>query len=115
MKYGKRPASKSKKRTASSPKPKTAPRPRKVAELIQVPRPPARAFNPSRPLSGNSLLQAQVQHFHELNQQLPVEHKEDVAPHQVTTEGEAGEYIRKMTARLHAHHGIGTDKAKKAT
>ena len=115
MKDGKRPANKSKKRTASSPKPNATPRPRKGPDLIQVPRPAARAFNPSRPLSGNSLLQAQVQHFHELNQQLPVEHKGDVEPHQVITEGEAGEYIRKMTARLHAHHGIGKGKVKKAT
>jgi hypothetical protein len=117
MRFAKRPP---KKTSAKAPKPSRQRRPldlvaEQAPELIKVPRPPMAAFNPGRPLAGNSLLQAQVEHFHEINQQLPVEHKEEIDPNQIKTEGEASEFIRKITERLHAHHGVHKGKVRKAT
>jgi hypothetical protein len=84
-------------------------------EVIEVPMPQASSFDPSRSLKKNSLLQAQVEHFHEINLQLPKQYKVDVTPGQIQTEGQASEYIRKVTAGLHAHRRIRGEKARSAT
>jgi len=101
------------KRRKPAPKAPANPPEQGTPEIIHVPLPPKRAFNPDRPLAGNSLLQAQVQHFHEIDAQLPDQHKMGIAPHQIRTEGEASEYIRKITARLHEYHS--GRKVRKAT
>ena len=55
--------------------------------LIRVPRPPKSAFYKDRPVS--SLLKNQIRHLQEAEFNL------------IKTEGEAAEYIRRVTAKLH--------------
>lgn len=55
--------------------------------LIHVPRPPKSAFYKGRPVS--SLLKNQIRHLQEAEFNL------------IKTEGEAAEYIRRVTAKLH--------------
>jgi|SRR6185312_4173781 hypothetical protein len=55
--------------------------------LIHVPRPPKSAFYKDRPVS--SLLKNQIRHLQEAEFNL------------IKTEGEAAEYIRRVTAQLH--------------
>jgi hypothetical protein len=55
--------------------------------LIHVPRPPKSAFYKDRPVS--SLLKNQIRHLQEAEFNL------------IKTEGEAAEYIRRVTAKLH--------------
>lgn len=57
-------------------------------KLIEVTRPAPGSFNPHRPLSKNTLLLHQVKHFQEIERAN-------------MTEGQAAEYIRRMTAQLH--------------
>lgn len=56
--------------------------------VVEIPHPEPGSFNPGRKLVNNALLLHQVKHFQE------VERKG-------MTEGEASEYIHRMTARLH--------------
>jgi hypothetical protein len=56
--------------------------------IVKVPEPAAGSFNPGRPLVKNTLLLNQVKHFQE------VERKH-------MTEGQASEYIQRMTDTLH--------------
>ena len=81
-------------------------------EVIQVPKPARSSYNPGRLLDKNLLLKSQVEHFHHVNMQLPDQHRTDRKPEDIRTEGEASEFIRAVTARLHAMHG---KKVKKAT
>jgi hypothetical protein len=55
--------------------------------IIEVPHPAAGSFNPDRPLSKNTLLLNQVKHF----QQIERHHM---------TEGQASEYIQRVTQML---------------
>ena len=73
--------------------------------VVQVPKPAAGSFNKNRLLVKNTLLLNQVRHFQELEKQLPLEQRTGVKPEAVVTEGHAGEYVRKMTAILHARTG----------
>src|SRR5690349_17938035 len=69
--------------------------------VIAVPRPALSSYDPSRPLDKNQLIKSQVHHFHEVDKHLPDEYRTGISPHQIQTEGEASEYIRKVTERLH--------------
>lgn len=71
------------------------------SNVIRVPKPAAGAFNPARPLAKNTLLLNQVKHFHRLELDLPVDRRTGIALETIQTEGQASEYIRKMTAILH--------------
>jgi len=56
--------------------------------VIEVEAPAEGSFDPTRPLSKNTLLLNQVRHFQRVEREL-------------MTEGEAAEYIERVTARLH--------------
>ena len=69
--------------------------------VIRVPKPSKTAFNPGRLLAKNTLLVNQVESFHKHELGLPPDQRtgEDFAS--ILTEGQASEYIRKMTAIMH--------------
>src|ERR1039458_6230887 len=68
-------------------------------QVIAVPKPAGKP-NKSRPI--NNLLQYQVQRFREIEQRHIPAHRTGLAvdPSKMT-EGEAAEYIKRMTAKLH--------------
>jgi hypothetical protein len=68
--------------------------------VIRVPKPGRSSFNPSRPLAKNTLLRNQIEHFHKLEQKLPPERRTGVDFASIQTEGQASEYVRKMTGIL---------------
>ncbi len=84
------------------------------APVISIPKPARRSYDPARSLDKNLLIKAQVQHFHEVDRHLPDELQTGIDPDSVRTEGEAAEYIRTVTERL---HGLGErrEKARRAT
>jgi len=61
-----------------------------------------KAWNPNRPMS--SLLAWQVEHLHEAEKRLPRHHHTDIYVNAIKTEGEAAEYIQKVTESIHAVH-----------
>jgi len=67
--------------------------------IVQVPKPAGRA---KKDRQINTLLQYQVQRFREIEQQHIPAHQTGLAvdPSKMT-EGEAAEYIKRMTAKLH--------------
>lgn len=71
--------------------------------IIKVPRPPATAFDKARSVS--SLLRSHLQHMQKAEFQLPANMQTNVYINAIKTEGEAANYIRKVTERLHAAHG----------
>ena len=68
---------------------------------VRVPKPARSSYNPGRLLSQNALLRNQVKHFRHLEEKLPPERQTGVDFDSLKTEGDASEYIRKMTAILH--------------
>jgi hypothetical protein len=75
------------------------------APVIRVPKPPRSSYQPHRPLSKNTLLLNQVKHFREVEKGLPPEHQSGMAHEEIATEGQAAEYIRRITEKLHRHQG----------
>jgi len=75
---------------------------------IHVPRPKRSSLNPMRPAS--SLLLTQVEHMHAAEKRLPLRYRTEIYINAITTEGEAAEYIAKVTAAIHKAHD---DAAKK--
>jgi hypothetical protein len=75
------------------------------ANIIPVPKPSRNAYNPDRPLSRNTLVQAQVKHFAEADKNLPPELQSGVDPGSITTEGQAAAYIRKVTEAIQKSGG----------
>ena len=67
--------------------------------LIHVPR-PKNAYNPDRPMG--SLLKAQVDHLRQAESRLPLRygHQIDTYIKAIKTEGEAANYIRKVTEAM---------------
>jgi hypothetical protein len=78
--------------------------------VIHVPRPKRSAMNPDRPV--NALLQAQIQHLQHAEQRLPLRYRSAIYAHAIQTEGEAAEYIQKITKAIHQAHA---DAAAKRT
>lgn len=70
--------------------------------LIHVPRPPQSAMDQDRPV--NSLLKVQIQHLHDAELKLPIGRQTDIYINAIKTEGEAGEYIRRVTEAIHEAH-----------
>ena len=68
---------------------------------VRVPKPAHTSFNKARLLKSNTLLKNQVDHFHELEGRLLAELQTGIQYEAVVTEGDAAEYIRKMTTILH--------------
>ncbi len=81
--------------------------------IVRVPKPAAGSFHSKRPLDSNALLRNQVAHFREVEKTLPSELKAGIDSAAIATEGEAGEYIRKITAALHPEGARGP-KVRKA-
>jgi hypothetical protein len=72
--------------------------------VIPVPKPPKNAMKPNRPV--NTLLRNQLQHLQEAEFRLPVKLQTNVYINAIKTEGEAAEYIRRVTEALHQAHGV---------
>ena len=72
-----------------------------MSNVIKVPKPARTAFNPHRPLTKNTLIAAQVQHFKEVEAQLPEHLRTGIDVAGIKTEGEASHYIRKVTRAIH--------------
>ncbi len=70
------------------------------SQVIHVPKTPRSSFNPNRLLVKNTLLKHQVEHFRVLEEKLPPEQQTSIDFASIQTEGQAAEYIRKMTAIL---------------
>ena len=67
---------------------------------IDVPKPPASAFNKNRPVG--CLLQAQLQHSHHAESaRLPILKRDGRRPEDIHTEAEAASYIASVTKVLH--------------
>src|SRR5437868_11363600 len=76
-----------------------------VMAVIKVPRPPASAFDLDRPVS--TLLKNQIRHLQEAEFRLPANMQTNIYINAIKTEGEAADYIRKVTTALHEAHAIG--------
>jgi len=61
-------------------------------------------MNPNRPVS--TLLRNQIQHLQEAEFRLPVKQQTNVYINAIKTEGQAAEYIRRVTQALHQAHGV---------
>jgi hypothetical protein len=85
-----------------------------VSNIIHLPKPGKDAYNPNRPLSKNTLIKSQVEHFHEADLNLPPELRTGIDISTVTTEGEAAKYIRRVTKAIHEGGGR-QQKVRKAT
>ncbi|MGA2355148.1 MAG: hypothetical protein ABSG02_11665 [Terriglobales bacterium] len=59
-------------------------------------------MDPDRPV--NALLKAQIQHLHDAENNLPLSHQTDIYINAIKTEGEAAEYIRRVTTAIHEEH-----------
>ena len=82
--------------------------------VIRVPKPPQSALNKDRPIS--SLLKNQIKHLQEAEFRLPARAQTNTYINAIKTEGEAADYIRQVTANLHAEHEVqpaGLTSAKK--
>ena len=71
--------------------------------VIKIPKAPMSAINKDRPVS--SLLRMQLEHMQHAEFRLPANMQTNVYINAIKTEGEAADYIRKVTERLHAAHG----------
>jgi len=67
--------------------------------VIKVPKPQEGSFNKNRPVS--ALLRNQILHMHEVERKFPPSRHSGVYINEIKTEGEAADYIQKVTARLH--------------
>ena len=71
--------------------------------LIHVPRPDFKnSMDPNRPV--NTLLKSQIEHLQQAELKLPIGRQSKIYVNAIKTEGEAAEYIRQVTAALHAAH-----------
>jgi hypothetical protein len=73
------------------------------SNVVPVPKPSSDSYKPDRPLARNALVQAQVRHFHHVEQKLPEELRTGIDIKQVTTEAQASAYIRQVTDAIHKH------------
>jgi hypothetical protein len=72
--------------------------------LIPVPKPPKSAMNPDRPVS--KLLRNQVEHLQRAEFRLPLKQQTNIYINAIKTEGEAADYIRRVTEAIHGAHGV---------
>jgi hypothetical protein len=75
---------------------------------IKVPQPPKSAMNKERPVS--SLLKTQLEHIQEAEFRLPSRAQTNIYINAIKTEGEAADYIKKVTSRLHQQHDVALRK-----
>lgn len=70
---------------------------------IVVPRPKKGSFDKNRPPS--DLLRSQMRHLHEVEKQMPHQHRTGRNIEEIRTEGEAAAYIQRVTKKLHTPAG----------
>jgi ArsR family metal-binding transcriptional regulator len=75
---------------------------------IVVPIPPQSSMNRERRVS--ALLKMQVLHLHEAERRLPVRHHTDIYINAIKTEGEAAEYIRRVTEAIREAHEAAAER-----
>jgi hypothetical protein len=80
--------------------------------IIHVPRPKQSSMNPNRPAS--SLLLTQVEHMHAAERKLPHRYHSEIYVNAIKTEGEASEYIAKVTAAVHMAHDDAARRGSRA-
>lgn len=85
-----------------------------MANVVKIPKPARTAYNPDRPLEKNQLIHAQVKHFQEADLGLPPELQTGVDIASILTEGQASEYIRRVTRAIHESGGRAAREAEKA-
>ncbi|MGA9978894.1 MAG: hypothetical protein WBQ08_09690 [Candidatus Sulfotelmatobacter sp.] len=78
--------------------------------LVHVPR-PKNAMDPDRPV--NALLKAQMLHLHDAESKLPMRHHTDIYINAIKTEGEAANYVRRVTEAIHEAHAVAAAKRAK--
>jgi hypothetical protein len=83
-----------------------------MSNVIQVPKPSRAAYNPSRLLDKNTLIKAQVEHFREAESNLPEHLRTDVDVAGIRTEGEASQYIRRVTRAIQQSGGRAPEKVR---
>ncbi len=83
-----------------------------MSNVIKVPKPSRAAYNPNRPLGKNALIKAQVEHFKEAESQFPEHLKTGIAEAEIRTEGEAADYIRRVTRAIHETGGRAPEKVR---
>ena len=71
------------------------------SNVINVPKPNPKSFNKHRLLEKNTLIKNQVAHFREIEKTLPLEQQSGMNFDDIKTEGQAAEYIAKLTKFLH--------------
>lgn len=72
-----------------------------TSNVVNVPKPNAKSFNRHRLLEKNALIKNQVLHFREIEKTLPPEQQSGMKFDDIKTEGQAAEYIAKLTKFLH--------------
>jgi hypothetical protein len=72
--------------------------------LIPVPKPPKSAMNLNRPVS--KLLSNQMEHLQRAEFRLPIKQQTNIYINAIKTEGEAADYIRRVTQAIHDAHGV---------
>jgi hypothetical protein len=65
-------------------------------------------MNPNRPV--NALLQAQMQHLQDAELRLPLDQQTNIYVNAIKTEGEAADYIRRVTEAIHQAHDAAARK-----
>jgi hypothetical protein len=85
-----------------------------MSNAIKVPKPTRTAFDPHRPLEKNQLIHSQVRHFKEVESQLPEHLKTGTDIAALKTEGQASQYIRKVTRAIHEAGGRPVQKVETA-
>ena len=77
------------------------PQPSHSSNLVRIPKADRSSYNPNRPIAANTLLLHQIRHFRHVELKLPPEKQTGMDFDSIRTEGEASEYIRRMTSILH--------------
>jgi hypothetical protein len=70
-------------------------------KIVKYPKPSLAGYDPNRPLHKNQLILKQVEHFHQVEKNLPEHLRTDTDIQDVKTEGEAAEYIARVTKAIH--------------
>jgi hypothetical protein len=77
--------------------------------VVQVPRPHAPEFSPDRPIT--DLVRNQIMHLSLAERHLPARDRSGIDIYSIQTEGQAAEYIRHVTKKLHPE---GAEKPKRS-
>lgn len=77
---------------------------------IRVPKPQPGSMNKDRKIS--DLLKFQMRHIQEAERQFAHHHRSGINIEAIKTEGEAAEYIRRVTGRLHARYKVKVPKPR---